>query len=143
MHVAISTKMCTEGRKKKWGLHLSAKPYKSSSSWICTTIAAWFCYCSLPLVSWQSVTYSLYCFTNLRLFVCVSHHNHSCHRHPESSGRPSFADLVSDLSQSEGELLVWSEQDRSCHPQAAMLGAPMEAGAPLYPLLQNSYMASD
>ena len=68
-------------------------------------------------------------------------HSKSSHsRHPEPSGRPSFADLVFDLSQPDGDLLVWSEQDQSSHPQAAVLGAPIEAGAPLYPLLQNSYV---
>ena len=60
-------------------------------------------------------------------------------RHPEMAGRPSFASLASILSQPDRGLLAWQDEDRHCHPQASVLGAPMEAGTHLYPLLQKTY----
>ena len=62
------------------------------------------------------------------------------YRHPETAGRPSFSHLASVLSQPDKGLLVWSDEDKNCHPQALMLGAPLEAGTHLYPLLQKTYM---
>ena len=55
------------------------------------------------------------------------------------ASRPSFASLASLLSQPDRELLVWSDEDQNCHPQASVLGAPLEAGAYLYSLLQKTY----
>jgi len=43
------------------------------------------------------------------------------------------------LCQPEIELLSWSEEDMRLHPQAAVLGAPLEAGKDLYPELQKMY----
>ena len=37
------------------------------------------------------------------------------------------------------DLLSWSEEDMRVHPQAAVLGAPLEAGKDLYPELQGTY----
>ena len=61
-------------------------------------------------------------------------------RHPEASSRPSFSHLLRALSQPETELLSWSEEDIRVHPQAAMLGTPLEAGKDLYIELQNTYI---
>ena len=67
------------------------------------------------------------------------HHDCLC-RHPESSSRPTFSELLQVLSQgSETDLLRWSEEDMRVHPQAAVLGAPLEAGKDLYIELQNAY----
>jgi len=60
-------------------------------------------------------------------------------RHPEVSSRPTFYQLLQALSFSETELLVWAEEDMRVHPQAAVLGAPLEAGRDLYPELQETY----
>ena len=60
-------------------------------------------------------------------------------RHPQYQSRPLFINLVELLSRPEIDLLIWSEEDRSVHQQAAVLGAPLEAGKELYPELQNSY----
>jgi len=38
------------------------------------------------------------------------------------------------------DLLSWTEEDTRVHPQAAVLGAPLEAGKHLYPELQETYM---
>jgi len=47
--------------------------------------------------------------------------------------------LLQALSFSETELLVWAEEDMRVHPQAAVLGASLEAGKDLYPELQETY----
>ena len=61
-------------------------------------------------------------------------------RHPEKSSRPSFPQVVETLSEPDFELLCWTEEDLKVHPQAAVLGAPLEAGKDLYPELQKAYM---
>lgn len=60
-------------------------------------------------------------------------------RHPETSSRPTFANLVSRLSQPEWAIILWTRRDKETHPQAAILGAPLEAGQGLYLELQNAY----
>ena len=62
-----------------------------------------------------------------------------CSRHPQASSRPTFSLLLQALCQPEIELLSWSEEDMRVHPQAAVLGAPLEAGKDLYPELQQIY----
>ena len=52
-------------------------------------------------------------------------------RHPEKSCRPPFGTLVSQLSQSDSQLI----QDTS-----TVLGGPLETGHNLYPELQEMYM---
>ena len=52
-------------------------------------------------------------------------------RHPKTSCRPSFATLVSQLSQPDSQLI----QDTS-----TALGGPLETGHSLYPDLQEMYM---
>ena len=62
-------------------------------------------------------------------------------RHPETSGRPSFANLISRLSQPENQLLKWTDRDKSVtHPQSTMLGAPLEAACNLHSDLQQQYL---
>ena len=63
-------------------------------------------------------------------------------RHPDKHARPTFTQLLEALHYSEVRLLSWSEKDLSIHPQAAMLGAPLEAGENLYTELQIIYLES-
>ena len=60
-------------------------------------------------------------------------------RHPQASSQPTFSQLLQALCQPEIELLSWSEEDMRVHPQAAVLGAPLEAGKDLYPELQGTH----
>ena len=60
-------------------------------------------------------------------------------RHPQASSRPTFSQLLQALCQPEIELLSWSEEDMRVHPQAVVLGAPLESGKDLYPELQRMY----
>ena len=67
----------------------------------------------------------------------------SCCRHPDTASRPAFSELYQAVSQSESELLGWSEDDVRVHPQAAVLGAPLEAGKDLYRELQEMHISRD
>ena len=60
-------------------------------------------------------------------------------RHPDTSWRPTFAQVVEALSEPEFDLLNWFEEDVKVHPQAAVLGAHLEAGKDLYRELQEAY----
>jgi len=62
-------------------------------------------------------------------------------RHPDTESRPTFSELHEALSQPEAELLGWSEEDKKVHPQAAVLGAPLESGKDLYLELQEMYIS--
>ena len=62
------------------------------------------------------------------------------YRNADKPSRPDFAELVHALSSPVTDLLSWSEEDMRVHPQAAVLGAPLEAGKDLYPELQGTYM---
>ena len=66
--------------------------------------------------------------------------SHHAHRHADASVRPTFSAIVKMLSHSDAHLLQWGERDMRTHPQAASLGAPLEAGDELYPDLQDCYM---
>ena len=61
------------------------------------------------------------------------------HRHPVTSERPSFLDIVRQLSLPDTKLLKWTEEDKSVHPEAAQLGADLLCGEGLYQNLQNRY----
>ena len=62
-------------------------------------------------------------------------------RHPKSSQRPSFSQLVEMLSQAEFELFVWEEADlKDFDPQVKVIGAPLEVSQKLYFDLQNMYI---
>ena len=113
----------------------------SSSPWLYeTNISA---YDSVLVCHTHSL--SLLFFCNV-VYFCVSlcHDNcvnHPCYRHPETSGRPSFASLVSRLSQPENQLLKWTDRNKNVtHSQSTMLGAPLETASNLYSDLQNTYM---
>ena len=66
-----------------------------------------------------------------------------CYRHPDPVARPTFSELYQALSQPESELLGWSEEDMRVHSQAAVLGAPLEAGKDLYRELQERHISRD
>ena len=70
--------------------------------------------------------------------ICGNYHLQF--RHPETSSRPTFTQLLQALSSTITKLLSWSEEDMRVHPQAAVLGAPLEAGKDLYPELQGTYL---
>jgi len=61
-------------------------------------------------------------------------------RHPDTESRPTFSKLHEALSQPEAKLLGWSEKDKKVHPQAAVLGAPLECGKDLYLELQEMHI---
>ena len=63
-------------------------------------------------------------------------------RHPETSSRPTFVKLVSDLSQVDVKLLSspWSNENKSCIPEIPVLGGPLDTGHNLYIDLQRMYM---
>ena len=70
----------------------------------------------------------------------MSYNLHLQFRHPETSSRPRFSQLLQALSSTITDLLSWSEEDMRVHPQAAVLGASLEAGKDLYPELQGTYL---
>ena len=55
---------------------------------------------------------------------------------------PDFAELVHALSSPVTDLLSWSEEDMRVHTQAAVLGAPLEAGKDLYTLSSRGLLAA-
>ena len=57
-------------------------------------------------------------------------------RHPKTGGRPSFSKLVTDLSQTDDQLLNIREE---LHQQTFVLGASLEFGQDVYLDLQNVY----
>ena len=62
-------------------------------------------------------------------------------RHPESSKRLTFKDLMKELSLPATDLLQWSDEDRSVHPEAAKLGAPLLSAEDLYKDIQTTYQS--
>ena len=62
-------------------------------------------------------------------------------RNADKAGRPQFREIVDTLSQSEEQLLHIPEEVTRGHPQASILGAPLEAGRDLYTELQNTYIS--
>ena len=54
------------------------------------------------------------------------------YRNADKLSRPDFAELVHALSSPVTELLSWSEENVRVHPQAAVLGTPLEASKDLY-----------
>ena len=63
---------------------------------------------------------------------------HIC-RHPVTSNRPSFAEISTNLSLPDTELLKWSEEDKSTHLGADKLGADLLLAQDLYRDLQFIY----
>ncbi|XP_019849285.1 PREDICTED: uncharacterized protein LOC100641922 [Amphimedon queenslandica] len=60
--------------------------------------------------------------------------------HPERDHRPTFAILVTSFCQSDSSLISLSPIDTQCHPQAGILGAPLEAGQDMFTDLQSMYL---
>ena len=61
-------------------------------------------------------------------------------RHPDSSLRPGFRDLLLALLQNVEVVLAIPEDAQTAHAQASVLGAPLEAGEQMYRDLQQTYM---
>eukprot|EP00731_Ephydatia_muelleri_P014776 Em0008g496a len=59
---------------------------------------------------------------------------------PDDHARPSFRDIHMSLFQDQDFVLHVPEEAASTHPQAAVLGAPLEAGENMYIELQKSYL---
>ena len=57
-------------------------------------------------------------------------------RSTEPYSRPTFSGVLQALREPSSQVLHWAAEDRQSHPQAACLGATMEAGHNLYPDLQ-------
>ena len=70
----------------------------------------------------------------------VAIHTITLLRHPESSERPSFRDIVLTLASGEKNVLNIPEEDSSTNPLAGVLGAPLEAGENMYSELQRRYI---
>ena len=49
-------------------------------------------------------------------------------------------EIVQWLSRPDPQLLRWSEEDKTVHPRASLLGADLDAAAELYKELQSVYM---
>ena len=62
-------------------------------------------------------------------------------RHPETSSRPTFVKLVSDLSQADVQLLSspLSNEDKIFSPESPVLGGQLDTGLNLYIDLQKVY----
>ena len=60
-------------------------------------------------------------------------------RNPETHSRPKFGDIVQSLRQPKEIVLVISDEAHLTHPQAGVLGAPLEAGENMYIELQKTY----
>ena len=60
-------------------------------------------------------------------------------RNPETHSRPTFRDIYLSLSQYTMFVLQIPDDALLTHPQAWVLGAPLEAGEKMYIDLQKSY----
>ena len=56
--------------------------------------------------------------------------------------RPTFTELMQAFSLPDTKLLRWSEEDRSVHPEASTLGAPLNYTQQLYMDLQENYVVA-
>ena len=57
------------------------------------------------------------------------------------SERPGFRDMLLSLLENKSVVLRVPPEEATSHPQAAVLGAPLEAGEGMYTTLQNIYRA--
>ncbi|XP_064406601.1 hepatocyte growth factor receptor-like isoform X2 [Halichondria panicea] len=62
--------------------------------------------------------------------------------HPVKGERPTFTELMQELSLPDTKLLHWRDEDRDTHPEASTLGAPLNFTEQLYMDLQESYVVS-
>ena len=82
---------------------------------------------------------SIICMMSISLAGCLFF----MYRHPETSQRPSFRDIVLTLVGSEEVVLNIPEEDSSTDPLAGVLGAPLEAGEGMYSELFKRYLDAD
>ena len=61
------------------------------------------------------------------------------HRHPDPHLRPSFDDVIMILGD-DSTILNIPEDALTSHPQAGVLGAPLEAGHNMYYSMQKTYL---
>ena len=63
-------------------------------------------------------------------------------RNPDATLRPSFSDIKMSVSQDQNLLCQIPNEALLTHPQAGVLGAPLEAGENMYTELQSTYTAT-
>ncbi len=61
-------------------------------------------------------------------------------RHPSNCQRPDFTEVTQQLSFPDPKLLMWSDEDRSVHPEATKLGADLLCAQELFKDLQTKYI---
>ena len=93
---------------------------------------------ALDPFSGNNPLYSNAVYTIMHLFLEIF--SISFIRCPDDHARPSFRDIHMSLSQDQAFVLHVPEEAASTHPQAAVLGAPLEAGENMYIELQKSYL---
>ena len=62
------------------------------------------------------------------------------YRHPDSTQRPSFKNIESELNQDTADILSWTVKDRTVHPQVSLLAEELDIARELYKDLQNTYV---
>ena len=66
-------------------------------------------------------------------------HTYFVNRHPSSSDRPRFREMVLVLIGNERTVLHIPQEALDTHRLAGELGTPLEAGEDMYPDLQMTY----
>ena len=61
-------------------------------------------------------------------------------RHPNSSDRPKFREMVLTLIGEEDEVLYIPPEALSTHMMAGALGSPLDTGMDMYPELEMTYI---
>lgn len=62
-------------------------------------------------------------------------------RHPSTSDRPRFREMVLILISDEEEVLYIPPEALYSHKMAGEVGAPLEAGTAMYPELEKTYQS--
>ena len=62
------------------------------------------------------------------------------YRNPQSRERPDFSGIMLVLLKTNKSICVIPEKELGTHPQAGVLGAPLEAGEGMYIDLQKLYI---
>ena len=63
------------------------------------------------------------------------------YRAPEASNRPDFRNIILLLLENKSFVLCIPSADKSSHPLASVLGAPLEGGHKMYTAAQNTYIS--
>ena len=61
-------------------------------------------------------------------------------RNKDNHNRPQFRDIHLSLSQNDEHVLKIPDEALQTHPQAGILGAPLEAGENMYINIQKTYV---